>query len=68
MARNITRKQKQEEARVSAIYNRLCSGVQIPIMETSKVMAVGLTALRAGDDDQTIGEKVVAYVQTIRTN
>lgn len=68
MARGLSPQQKRDETRVSRLYGQRCSGVQIPIMETCKVMSIGLQALRAGLDDTAIGDRIAAYVQTIRTN
>lgn len=56
---------KQLDQKVADIYRTSCSGIQIPIMEVSKVMAVGRQAAIDGKD---IREAIVAYVETIRVN
>lgn len=60
--------QKQNEARIERVYRQRCNGIQIPIMETVKVWQVGERAIAEGADDQELGDKIAAYVATIRTN
>lgn len=59
---------KKAERRFTAIYGKRCHGIQIPIMAMGKVMKIGLDAISEGLDDAGVGDKVVAYVETIRTN
>ena len=56
---------KKAKARVEKIYYDRCRGMQIDIMKISQVFAVGVAAVQAGDDDQAIGDKVFAFVQSI---
>ena len=62
------KEKKAASARVSRIYAQRCSGVQINILDTVKVFKVGMEALIAGGDDQTIGDTIAAFVETIRVN
>lgn len=59
---------KAARDRVSAIYGKRCHGIQIPIMAMGKVMDTGMAAIAEGLDDAGVGDKVVAYVETIRAN
>ena len=56
---------KLAEARVESIYTARCRNVRIDIMKISKVFDVGLAAIKAGDDDQALGDKIFAFVQSI---
>jgi hypothetical protein len=54
--------------RVEEAYYRSCSGVQIDIMDISKVFAVGEKAVAEGADDTALEAAIVDFVQTIRKN
>lgn len=60
--------EKANHARFLDAYNKTCQGIQIPILKMGEVMRVGLDSIAAGDDDQVLGEKVRAFVETIRQN
>lgn len=70
MARALSAKTiaKNNEARFERIYRERCSGAQINIMKLGAVHKVGLTAIAEGLDDTAIGDRIVAYVETIRLN
>ena len=65
----MTKKQKQAiDARISRIYGQRCSGVQVNVMDLSKVFRVAQVAVATGGDDQAVGDAIVAFVETIRVN
>lgn len=63
--RTCKKRAKQLDAEVERIYYRNCSGIQIDVMDISKVFAVGRAALTNGLDAEAA---VVAFVETIRKN
>jgi len=62
------RQQNAADKRINALYCRLCSGVQIDIMDIGKVFKAGYAAIEGGATDEALGEAIVAFVQTIRKN
>jgi hypothetical protein len=60
--------EKQIENRISAAFSQRCSGVQVDIMDLSKISAVGRNAIAEGCDDKQLGDRIEAFVQTIRKN
>lgn len=54
--------------RVEVAYRARCSGIEINIMDISKVYAVGKRAIADGADDTALGDAIYAFVQTIRLN
>ncbi|HTE40296.1 MAG TPA: hypothetical protein VK629_05685 [Steroidobacteraceae bacterium] len=63
-----TKQEKINDARIERIYGQRCSGVQVDIMDIGKVFKAGEAAIAEGVDDVVLGDKIVAYVQTIRKN
>lgn len=65
----MTRKEKQAakalDDMIDAIYRKNCNGIQINMMDISKVFEEGRRAFRANED---VEKAVVAFVQTIRKN
>ena len=59
------RQKDNRDELVEAAYYRTCSGIQINIMDISKVFAVGRQALERGED---LDSSIRAYVETIRQN
>jgi predicted regulator of amino acid metabolism with ACT domain len=60
--------QKKVEARIDRAYRAMCSGVEIDMFDISKVFAVGRAAVAEGVDDAVLGERIKAFVETIRRN
>lgn len=57
--------QKKIDKLVEAAYTRSCSGVQIDIMDISKVFRAGAVAVREGKRDAELDKAVRAFVDTI---
>lgn len=65
----LTKKQiAANEARVAHAFRARCAGVAIPIMEMTRLMRVGLAAIAEGVDDAALGDRIAAFVETIRQN
>lgn len=60
--------EKANKTRFLDAYNKTCQGIQIPVLKMGEVMQVGLASIAAGDNDQILGEKIRAFVDTIRQN
>lgn len=66
-ARKLTK--KQIDKLVERCYYDTCSGIQINIMDISKVFAAGRAAYAEGvTDPDELGARVRAFVETIRKN
>ena len=61
---------KAVDERINRIYMRNCSGIQIDIMDISKVFKVGREAVanNPGIDDTVLTGVILAFVNTIRKN
>jgi hypothetical protein len=59
---------KAADRRIELIYYRACSGIQINVMDISKVFAVGHKAIAEGADDAALEVAIVTFVNTIRKN
>jgi len=70
MAKQVSaKKQKKiDDARIDKQYGLRCSGIQIDIMDISKVFREGQKAIDNGADDATLGQAIFDFVQTIRKN
>jgi hypothetical protein len=62
------RQQKALDKRVEAAYYATCSGIQIDIMDISKVFKAGREALDGGADEDGLKKAVRDFVETIRKN
>lgn len=60
-----TKAEKLIDRQIEAAYRRTCCGVQINIMDISKVFAEGRKALAEG---RALDEAIPAFVETIRQN
>ena len=57
----------QIDARIERIYGQRVQGVAINIMDIGKVFAVGRKAIDEGKDDQSVGDAIYNFVQTLNT-
>lgn len=65
----MTKKQKQaNEQRITKIYGKVASGIQVPIMKLPAISNAGMSALLAGGDDEAIGAAISGLVETFRIN
>lgn len=62
------RQQKQIDKRVEQAYYASCSGIQIDIMDISKVFKVGRQAVANGADEAGLKSAIREFVETIRKN
>jgi hypothetical protein len=67
MARS-RKKKDPTDARIEKAYYRTCSGVQINIMDISKVFDHGRKGVETGADDETLGVELRRFVDTISLN
>ena len=56
------------DKRIDVAYRNRCSGIQIDIMDISKVFREGQKAIDNGADDVTLSQVIFDFVQTIRKN
>lgn len=59
---------KQTDKRIARLYGERCSGIPINIMDIGRVYAAGRAAVAVGGDDHAVGDALLAYVQSIRTD
>jgi uncharacterized membrane protein len=56
------------DKRISAIYNRECNRIEIPMMKIPDIFKVGYAAIKDGADDAALTTAITKYVATIREN
>lgn len=54
------------DKRVDAAYRARCSSIPVNVMDIGKIFKVGRAAIAEGVTDEVLGDRVYAYVQTIR--
>lgn len=62
------REQAKIDDRISRAFYSRCGGVQIDIMDTTKVFGFGREAIAAGCDDTELADGIQAFVNNIRKN
>jgi len=68
---NKLRKNKADkliDSRIDKAYRSTCSGIEINILDISKVFAFGRVKIEQGEDDAALAASVRAYVETIRVD
>ncbi len=68
MARLTKRQEKALDKRVEQAYYATCSGIEICMMDISKVFKVGREAIRDGVDEDLLRSTIRKFVETIRKN
>jgi hypothetical protein len=61
------REQNKADKRIDNAYRKRCQGIQIDMMAIPALFAEGRKAIEEGVDDQVLGDRVAAFVETIRS-
>ena len=61
-------KKKQDELRIERAYGEACSGIQIDVLDITKVFEFGQQMLDRGCDDAQLRIGLRAFVETIKRN
>jgi len=56
----------KSELRIARLYRERCSNIQINIMDISKIYDDAREGIAAGLDDAALGDRIAAFVETIR--
>ena len=69
-ARKISKKaqEKINKDRVVKAFNATCNGIQVNVMDLSRISNVGEKAIMEGVDDVVLGQRIREFVETIRGN
>ena len=61
---------KNIDKRIAQLYRERCSGIEIDIMDVTKVHAVGVRLIAADPNvsDEVLGDGIRAFVETVRKN
>lgn len=63
----LTKKQENlNDKRIERLYRERCYGIEINIMDITKVFRVGREGISLHLDDQQLGDRIHTYVQSIR--
>ncbi len=70
MAKQLTAKQiqKRDDKRIDVAYRATCSGIQVNMMDITKIFDHGRKLCEQGLDDLALATGVRAFVETIRQN
>lgn len=68
LTRSETIAKNKADKRINAAYISTCSGIQVNIMDISKVFAHGNKLIAEGADDAALAKGVRAFVETIRAD
>lgn len=62
----MTKKQlKEVDLRIETAYRKTCTGIQIDIMDISKVFKMGRQFVEEGMDEATLGLKIHEFVRSL---
>ncbi len=59
---------RRNEQRIAEIFRVRCDGIQVSIWDLSAIAKVGHAALAEGASDEVIGDRIAAFVETVRKN
>ena len=67
-ARKMTAKQvaKATEDRIRSVYNRVCNGVPVPIMELGKINSAAKKAIESGATDDRLAYVIREHAESVR--
>ena len=68
MRPRLSKEEKLAEKRIEQAYYKTCSGIQVDVLDISKVFRFGRSVVARGVDDDVLGQAIFNYVQTIRRN
>lgn len=63
-----TKQEKAIDKRIERAYYARCNGIQINVLDIGLIFAAGRKAVAEGLDDQALGDRILAIVETLRKN